>query len=169
MFQACSVEDVSIEVTMSDIIRPVDLSDNDLAYGTDYEHYDKKDDYLFYNCVLKVVNHSKYDILNVYLTPYESNDFCIDTKYTGHRFTIQPNETEYVAGVISVKKGISESEKQNIVNNIKSEVVIDIGYAYENKAAEIEKTITKSFNIINENYFNNEVYYPDGLGSSIAK
>ncbi len=152
----------NITITMSSTIKPADINDRSLEYHADYIYYDNNNEYDFYNCFFRVENKSKYDVLDLKLSTSSSKNHIVDYwSDTYCPYAVKSNDVGYISGIISVKKNISESEIRDIVNDLNKSVTISVGNITFDKLTEIEKSFKKSFDIVDEDYSNYDIQYPD--------
>ena len=135
----------NITITMSSTIKPADINDRSLEYHAD-----------------RVENKSKYDVLDLKLSTSSSKNHIVDYwSDTYCPYAVKSNDVGYISGIISVKKNISESEIRDIVNDLNKSVTISVGNITFDKLTEIEKSFKKSFDIVDEDYSNYDIQYPD--------
>lgn len=157
-----------INITMSSIIMPVNLEDKSLGYLGAYDSYDKKDSYDFYNCVFKVENNSRYDVYDIKLSESSGSNFIADNWCNDYYcpYLVGSKETGYISTVISVKKNVSEKEKQEIIEQIKKEATVFIGKEQDGKRNNVDYAKVQ-FKTSSEDYFPCQVQYPDGISGSV--
>lgn len=156
-----------VEITASSQLYPADIQKNKPGnyYGY-YNSYDKNDEYDLYIIPIKVVNNSDFILTNLKLNNEEQDQFIIDfygNNYFLERecpFTVYPKSIGYVTGLISVKKGTSQSEIEKIVNEIDNNVVLEMGFEANTEDGPVivkKYTLNKEFDITNNSFDKNQI------------
>lgn len=156
-----------VEITASSQLYPADIQKNKPGnyYGY-YNSYDKNDEYDLYIIPIKVVNNSDFILTNLKLKNEEQDQFIID--FYGNNyflececpFTVYPKSIGYVTGLISVKKGTSQSEIEKIVNEIDNNVVLEMGFEANTEDGPVivkKYTLNKEFDITNNSFDKNQI------------
>lgn len=156
-----------VEITASSQLYPADIQKNKPGnyYGY-YNSYDKNDEYDLYIIPIKVVNNSDFILTNLKLNNEKQDQFIIDfygNNYFLERecpFTVYPKSIGYVTGLISVKKGTSQSEIEKIVNEIDNNVILEMGFEANTEDGPVivkKYTLNKEFDITNNSFDKNQI------------
>lgn len=158
----------SIDITVSSKITPTNVSDKESAYYYDYLNYEDKQDYMFYDCIVKVKNRSDYYIGHIFFPEFESDKGEYKSHFYdgGLPFLIEPHQTEYIAIAISVNKNLSQEKIDCIISEIPRKIRVNLCSCNKNDK---ENNFTlnyvdycmDSFEVTDEDYSHHNIQYPE--------